>query len=190
VAFVTGRPDPHGLSRCGVIEIVRALSRRLPAFEIPLDAPPLAPNAAGAAMALTWRYGTAAGAPRAVAGGATPAPQGRPVDALGLVSAGGVDAILAVGRLPPRLDDLFRGQIDPRGVIRIAPAIPDGAGDGVFLRCRELFDETGTLLRADGRTVELAGGADDSLPSAVALLAAIHQQLVATTALGPEGGTA
>lgn len=55
VAFVTGRPDPHGLSRCGVIEIVRALSRRLPAFEIPLDAPPLAPNAAGAAMALTWR---------------------------------------------------------------------------------------------------------------------------------------
>ena len=190
VAFVTGRPDPHGLSRCGVIEIVRALSRRLPAFEIPLDAPPLAPNAAGAALALTWRYGTAAGALRAVAGGAATIPPSRPVDALGLVTAGGVDAILAVGRLPPRLDDLIRGQIDPRGVIRIAPAIPDGAGDGVFLRCRELFDETGTLLRADGRTVELAGGADDSLPSAVALLAAIHQQLVATTAPGPEGGTA
>ena len=190
VAFVTGRPDPHGLSRCGVIEIVRALSRRLPAFEIPLAASPLAPNAAGAAMALTWRYGSAAGAPRAVAGSATPAPQGRPVDARGLVTAGGVDAILAVGRLPPRLDDLFQAQIDPRGVIRIAPAVPDGAGDGVFLRCRELFDETGTLLRADGRTVELAGGTNDSLPSAVALLAAIHERLVATTALRPKGGTA
>ena len=106
------------------------------------------------------------------------------------MTAGGVDAILAVGRLPPRLDDLFRAQVDPRGVIRIAPAVPDGACDGVFLRCRELFDETGTLLRADGRTVELAGGADDSLPSVVALLAAIHQRLVATIALGPEGGEA
>ena len=112
--------------------------------------------------------------------------------ALRLASGGGI--VVIVGVLFVQVVEFlvlgFVGFFFLRVVIRIAPAVPDGAGEGVFLRCRELFDETGTLLRADGRTVELAGGADDSLPSAVAILAAIHERLVARTALGPEGGTA
>jgi len=177
VGFVTGRHDPLGLSRWGVIGIVRALSRRLPAFEVPLDSAPQAPNAAGATAMLTWRYGAAASTTRG---------DGSPYDAVDLVATGAVDAVLAVGRLPPRLDGSIRERIDPRWVVRISP--DDGAGGGVFLRCRELFDEQGTLLRADGRTVEMAGGAVGPLPSTVALLAAIRRQLAHPDPIGTEGG--
>jgi formylmethanofuran dehydrogenase subunit B len=184
VGIVTGRPDPLGLSAWGVIGVVRALSRRLPAFEVPLDSGAHAPNAAGAKAVLTWRYGANASTARAGDAG------GSPAEAIDLVATGAVDAILALGRLPPHVDEAILNRIDPRGVIRIAPDAPAEAHDGVWLPCRELFDEAGTLLRTDGRTVELVGGADDSLPSAVALLAALRERLVGTLSPKTEGGKA
>ncbi len=194
VGIVTGRPDPLGLSAWGVIEVVRALSRRIPAFEVPLHAGTPAPNAAGATAVLTWRYGAAASAARAGDGGG-----GSAAEAIDLVATGAVDAILALGRVPPSLDEAIRraiasgkagndGGIDPRMVIRIAPDAPE-ASDGVWVRCLELFEETGTLLRADGRTIELAGGDARGRASAVALLAALREQLRAT-ATTPEGAKA
>lgn len=184
VAIVTGRHDPLGLSAWGVIGVVRALSRRLPAFEVPLDSGAHAPNAAGAKAVLTWRYGAAASTARAgVAGGS-------PAEAIDLIATGAVDSILVLGRLPPHVDEAISNAIDPRGVIRIAPDAPARAHDGVWVPCRELFDEAGTLLRSDGRTVELAGSADDSLPSAVVLLAALRERLVAPQSPKTEGGKA
>lgn len=193
VGIVTGRPDPLGLSAWGVIEVVRALSRRLPAFEVPLHAGTSAPNAAGAGAVLTWRYGAAASAARAGHGG------GSAAEAIDLVDTRAVDAILALGRIPPSLDEAIRraiasgtagndGGIDPRMVIRIAPDAP-AASDGVWVRCLEPFEETGTLLRADGRTIELAGGDARAHASAVALLAALQERLRAA-ATTPEGATA
>ena len=184
VGIVTGRPDPLGLSAWGVIGVVRALSRRLPAFELPLDSGAHAPNAAGAKAVLTWRYGANASTARAGDAG------GSPAEAIDLVATGAVDAILALGRLPPHVDEAISTGINPRTVIRIAPDAPAGAHDGVWVPCRELFDEAGTLLRSDGRTVELAGGADDPLPSAVVLLAALRERLVASQTNETEGGKA
>jgi formylmethanofuran dehydrogenase subunit B len=184
VGIVTGRPDPLGLSAWGVIGVVRALSRRLPAFEVPLDSGAHAPNAAGAKAVLTWRYGANASTARAGDAG------GSPAEAIDLVATGAVDAILALGRLPPHVDEAISTGINPRAVIRIAPDAPAGAHDGVWVPCRELFDEAGTLLRSDGRTVELASGADDSLPSAVVLLAALRERLVAPQTTETEGGKA
>ena len=181
---MTGRHDPLGLSAWGVIGVVRALSRRLPAFEVPLDSGAHAPNAAGAKAVLTWRYGAKASTARAGDAG------GSPAEAIDLVATGAVDAILALGRLPPHVDEVISTGINPRGVIRIAPDAPAGAHDGVWVPCRELFDEAGTLLRSDGRTVELAGSADDSLPSAVVLLAALRERLVAPQTTETEGGKA
>jgi formylmethanofuran dehydrogenase subunit B len=184
VGIVTGRPDPLGLSAWGVIGVVRALSRRLPAFEVPLDSGAHAPNAAGAKAVLTWRYGANASTARAGDAG------GSPAEAIDLVATGAVDAILALGRLPPHVDEAISTGINPRAVIRIAPDAPAGAHDGVWVPCRELFDEAGTLLRGDGRTVELASGPDDSLPSAVVLLAALRERLVAPQTTETEGGKA
>ena len=184
VGIVTGRPDPLGLSAWGVSGVVRALSRRLPTFEVPLDSGAHAPNAAGAKAVLTWRYGANASTARAGDAG------GSPAEAIDLVATGAVDAILALGRLPPHVDEAISNAIDPRGVIRIAPDAPAGAHDGVWVPCRELFDEAGTLLRSDGRTIELAGSADDSLPSAVVLLAALRERLVGPQTTETEGGKA
>jgi len=184
VGIVTGRPDPLGFSAWGVVGVVRALSRRMPAFEVPLDSGAHAPNAAGAKAVLTWRYGANASTARAgVAGGST-------AEAIDLVATGAVDSILVLGRLPPHVDEAISTGINPRAVIRIAPDAPQGAHDGVWVACRELFDEVGTLLRPDGRTVELAGGTNDSLPSAVALLAALRERLVAPQMPKTEGGKA
>jgi hypothetical protein len=72
-------------------------------------------------------------------------------------------------------------------VIRIAPGPGDAETAGVWLRCRDLGDEPGTLLRADGRTVELAGS-PGTTPSIVAILAAIRDRLADTGTMGRRGG--
>lgn len=170
VAIVTGRHDRIGISRWSVIELVRTLSRRLPAFEIPLDASPQGANAAGAQAALVWRYGAAATAPD-------------------VGTAKGGDALLALGRIPPRGDDPCLARIAPSSMIRIAPVAGDAAEAGVWLRCRDLVDEPGTLLRADGRTLELTGS-PGTTPSMVSILAAIRDRLADTRTTGRSGGAA
>jgi len=172
VGIVTGRADPTGISRWSVIELVRALSRRIPVFEIPLDSSSRGPNAAGARAALVWRYGAAGAMPRTT-----------------VRRADGDDALLALGHLPPRPDETLDGRIAPRSVIRIAPDPGDGAQAGVWLRCRDLRDEPGTLLRADGRTIELSGSPEGS-PSTAAILAAIGARLDTRKPSDRTGGSA
>lgn len=71
----------------------------------------------------------------------------------------------------------------------MAPEAPDSP-DGVWVRSLELFEETGTLLRADGRTIELAGDATRAHVAAVALLAELQEQLAATVPTTPQGAKA
>jgi formylmethanofuran dehydrogenase subunit B len=164
VAFVTGRHDPVGLSRWAVVELVRFLSQRLPAFEIPLPDPSAGPNAAGAAAVLTWRYGTASGS-----GAARNAPTtSPPPSAIDLVTAGGLDAIVAVGRLPASLDAAIGRLPAPTSVIRLEPGIPAGTHQGVWIRVGETGQQSGTLLRADGRTLSIAGDWSGDLAPGVA----------------------
>ena len=178
VGIVTGRHDPIGLSRWSVVELVRALSRRLPTFEIPLPCPVQGPNAAGAAAVLTWRYGSAGGSEAADPSGAPAQPVSPPTGAVGLVAAGRVDAVLSVGRIPPRLVEALDRHPAPCFVIRIEPGAPPDGHKGVWIRTPETFEQTGTLLRSDGRTMTLAGPPrGDAVPLAVAVLAAIHRGL-------------
>ena len=66
VAFVTDdTADPLGLEAWSLVHLVRAISPRKPAFEIPLAAR----SAADAAAVCTWRYGAAGAIARADRGG-------------------------------------------------------------------------------------------------------------------------
>ena len=63
-------------------------------------------------------------------------------------------------------------------MIRIEPGAPPDGHKGVWIRTPETFEQTGTLLRSDGRTMTLAGPPrGDAVPLAVAVLAAIHRGL-------------
>ena len=184
VAIVTGRHDPVGLSRWAVVELVRFLSRRLPAFEIPLPDRSAGPNAAGAAAVLSWRYGTASGQ-RTGRNAPTNAPS-PPTSAIDIVMAGGPDAVLAVGRLPAGLDGAIGRLPAPESVIRLAPGIPPGTHQGVWIRVGEPGQQSGTLLRPDGRTLSLAGDwSGDRAPGVARGIAA----LVAAIRAGLPGAT-
>lgn len=180
VGIVTGPSDPAGVDRFGVIELVRALSRHRPAFEVPLGDSP-APDAAGAAAILTWRYGSAEGigfAARAPGGGGAPGSTPAFVP-----TPGGGDALLALG------PGLVSGGPDAPALVHVVAGVDPPPRRGVMLRCRQLREDTGTLLRADGRTIVLAGDPAARAPSARAILAAILGRLQGTDGDVPgEGG--
>lgn len=155
VALVTGAPDPCGAARHGVAELVRALVQRLPAFEIPLRA--TAPDEAGAAAVLAWRYGTAADIPRAAADAAGPPPI--PFSAAEALADGAVDALVALGPLPAHLEAAAARRAADLEVVRIDTAAAPRPARGVFLRRVDLAVTPGTLVRADGRSLRLAGAA-------------------------------
>ena len=153
VAIVTGAFDPRGGARHAVAELVRTLVQRLPAFEIPLRA--TAPDEAGAAAVLAWRYGTAADIPRADA-----APSGRPsipFSAAAALAAGAFDALVALGPLPPDLEAATALRAGDLELVRIDTAIAPRPARGVFLRRADIAATPGTLVRADGRTLLLPG---------------------------------
>lgn len=177
VALVTGAADPCGAARHAVAELVRVLVQRLPAFEIPLRA--TAPDEAGAAAVLAWRYGTAADIPRAAADAAGPPPL--PFSAAEALAAGAFDALVALGPLPPHLEAAAARRAADLEVVRLDTATAAPPARGVFVRRAGVAATPGTLVRADGRTLRLDGAAAG--PMARELLARIG-----AAAAGPRPG--
>lgn len=170
--------DPLGLAAWAVNRLVHAINHRQPAFVVPLPAPPAEAigNAAGAAAVLTWRYGAAGAIARADRDGA----DFRPAECSGaaLVAAGEVDAVLAVGRLPPEIEEAIASRAADLAVIRIddRPDEPPGcAGPCVHLRAGP---PAGTLLRTDGREVSVGDPGAPRESSLAALLTALRERLL------------
>jgi len=181
VGIVTARlGDPLGLSDWAVRLLVRTINHQRPAFTVPLVAHAGEPleNGAGAAAVLTWRYAAAGAIARAdrLGGGFRPAE----CSAAKLVARGEVDALLAVGRLAPAVEEAIASRAADLAVIRIddRPGPPPGcAGPSVHIRCGP---PAGTVLRDDGRESWVGDAADadrgDALP---ALLTAIRDRIAA-----------
>ena len=121
VAFVTHHRDRLGLEPWSLAGLVRAITRRTPAFEVPLA------TVGHTATVCAWRYGAGGAIARADRDGA----EFRPAecDAARLVARGEVDCVVAVG--PPA--DAVEAALATRGgavdVIRIT-------GDDAALRAR------------------------------------------------------
>ncbi|MEX0688676.1 MAG: hypothetical protein WD072_08415 [Pirellulales bacterium] len=179
VAVVTCRDgDPLGLSAWAVSLLVRAIAHERPAFALPLAASVVGTldNAAGAAAVLTWRYGAAGGIARADRyGGAF-----RPAECSGaaLIARGEVDAVLAVGGLPAEVEEAIASRTADLALVRIDDhddTPPGSAGPCVHLRCGP---PAGTVLRADGREMNVCVSAEAGSPdSMVAILNGIYTRL-------------
>jgi len=179
VAVVTCRDnDPLGLSTWAVSLLVRAIAHERPAFALPLATPVVGTldNAAGAAAVLTWRYGAAGAIARADRyGGAF-----RPAECSGdaLIARGEVDAVLAVGGLPAEVEEAIASRTANLALVRITDrddTPPGSAGPCVHLRCGP---PAGTVLRADGREMNVCVSAEAGSPdSMVAILHGIHTRL-------------
>lgn len=185
VAVVTCRKsDPLGLSAWAVSLLVRAIAHERPAFALPLAARVVGTldDAAGAAAVLTWRYGAAGAIPRAdrYGGGFRPAE----CSGAALIARGEVDVVLAVGGLPAEVEEAIASRTANLALVRIddhdnhddhddTPA--GSAGPCVHLRCAP---PAGTVLRADGREMNVGVAAEAGGPdSMVAILNAIHTRL-------------
>jgi len=128
VAFVTDdTADPLGLEAWSLVHLVRAISHRKPAFEIPLAAR----SAADAAAVCTWRYGAAGAIARADRGGAEFLPG--EASALKLIERGEVDCVLAVGRLAAPLARAIAARGDSLAVIHVDD--PTAAALSTHLEC-------------------------------------------------------
>ena len=179
VAVVTCRKsDPLGLSAWAVSLLVRAIAHERPAFALPLAAPVVGTldNAAGAAAVLTWRYGAAGAIAQAdrYGGGFRPAE----CSGAALIARGEVDAVLAVGGLPAEVEDAIASRTANLALVRIDDrddTPPGSAGPCVHLRCGP---PAGTVLRADGREMNVCVSAEAGSPdSMVAILNGIYTRL-------------
>ncbi len=163
VGIVTG-DDPSGAGHLAVTGLLRALAPRLPAFEVPaVDGPA---NAAGAEALLGWRYGASGDVPRATAATLASDPASpAPFDAAAAFRRGAFDAVIALGPVVGAAA-AFEASAPDVGVVAIDPGAGPFLSRGVQLRCRDLADSSGTIVRADGTTLALSGGdATGSTPS-------------------------
>ncbi len=166
VGIVTAADDRLGTARWSVVELVRALSHLCPAFEIPLESTAAGPGGAGNEAVLSWRYGAGGAISRAARTNdchSCPAED----DAARLLDRGEVDCVVAVGRLTDELEVAIQSRGASLQVVRIDSGTAWRGPVGVQVRCCDLLDAEGTLLRTDGRTVHLRGtslpGRGDSL---------------------------
>jgi formylmethanofuran dehydrogenase subunit B len=190
VAIVTAdTSDRVGLEPWSVVHLVRAIAHEKPAFQIPLG-PGIAGgpgSAAGAAAVLAWRYGGAG----AVARADRVAPRLLPGegDAERLIARGEVDVVLAVGQPTPAVAAAIAARGDDLGIVALsdAPAPLSWTGaqgirsiKSIQLRCPSLLTETsGTLLRGDGRSVQLALCREADRPATSDLLHALRAATLA-----------
>ncbi len=158
IGIVTStRDDPSGLTAWSLGQLVRALAHRKPAFQIPLGAGTAGGggNAAGFAASCSWRYG----APGAIAAADRDGSEFQPAeaDAVRLISRGEVDCVLAVGRLAPPIEAALTAAAVAPSVIRITDITPEPAAvTTVMLGTASLARATtGTMLREDGRLMQL-----------------------------------
>jgi hypothetical protein len=108
----------------------------------------------------------------------------RPAECSGaaLIASGEVDAVLAVGRLPPEIEAAIAARSADLAVIRIddrRDELPGCAGPCVHLRSSP---PAGMVLRADGREISVGDPTavrDDSMTT---LLTALHRRLMSGAA--------
>lgn len=180
--IVSGAADPLGLTAWAVHLLVRDINHRTPAFVVLPAAPPAGAlgNAAGAAAVLTWRYGAAGAIARADRSGG----DFRPAECSGaaLLASGEVDAVLAVGRLPPEIEAAIAARSADLAVIRIddrRDELPCCAGPCVHLRSSP---PAGMVLRADGREISVGDPTAARDKSMTTLLTALHHRLMSGAA--------
>lgn len=177
VGIVTGE-DPSGAAQPAVTALLRALSARLPAFEIPaVDGPP---NAAGAEAVLAWRYGAAGDVARAASATLEPVPDApAPFDAASAFRGGAFDAVLALGPVVGAAA-AHEAADRPVEIVAIDPCVAPFLSRGVQLRTRELADSAGGIVRADGTSLALPGcDAAGSPPTVGDLLRRLSVELAA-----------
>ncbi len=118
VAFVTDDThDTSGLAAWSLMQLVRAIAHRTPAFEVSLRR-----RAAVAEAVCTWRYGAAGAIARADRGGAEFLPGEAAAERL--IARGEVDAVLVVGEASPAVERALAAAGDSPAVIRLAgPAL-------------------------------------------------------------------
>jgi formylmethanofuran dehydrogenase subunit B len=190
VAIVTSDADDEvGLEAWSIVHLVRAIAHEKPAFQVPLGAGLAGggANVAGAAAACTWKYGAAGAIDRADRMGGRFLP-GESA-ALRLIDRGEVDAVLVLGQLNATLERAVAGRGPALSLVRIsAEPQPDApvAGRSVRLRCASGIATTGTMLREDGRRVELRPCRESAAPQMADLLAdlaaAVRRSLAASSA--------
>ena len=171
--------DPSGLTAWSLAQLVRALAHRKPAFQIPLGAGIAAGggNAAGVATSCGWRYG----APGAIAAADRDGSEFRPAeaDAVRLISRGEVDCVLAVGRLAPQIEAALTATAAAPSVIRITDVDPEqAAATTVVLATASLSQATtGTMLREDGRLLQIQSIVAPKHPTVEQILKQLLQAL-------------
>ena len=183
VGVVADRSDDSlGLAAWAVNLLVQVINHRTPAFVVPLAAPPAGglDNAAGAAPVLTWRYAAAGAIARADRDGG----DFRPAEcsAAAIIASGEVDAVLAVGRLPPEIEAAIAARAADLAVIRIddrEDEPPGCAGPCLHLRSGP---PAGAILRADGREITVGDHAAAGADSMPRLLTAIRERLASGAA--------
>ncbi|MFM8709436.1 MAG: hypothetical protein ACKOHK_15495, partial [Planctomycetia bacterium] len=177
VAIVTNdAADEVGLEAWSIVHLVRAIAHEKPAFQVPLGAGLAGPgaNVAGAAAACTWKYGAAGAIDRADRMGGRFLP-GESA-ARRLIDRGEVDAVLVLGQLDAALERAVADRGPALSLVRIsAEPQPDGpaADRSILLRCASGVATTGTMLREDGRRVELRPCRESTAPQMADLLAAL-----------------
>ena len=171
--------DPSGLTAWSMAQLVRALAHRKPAFQIALGAGTGGGNAAGVAASCSWRYG----APGAIAAADRDGSEFRPAeaDAGRLISRGEIDCVLAVGRLAPPIEAALTAAAVAPCVIRITDITPEPAAvTTVMLGTASLARATnGTMLREDGRLMQLQPLMAPDKPTVDQLLIKLKQVIAA-----------
>lgn len=175
VAIVTAdTADTIGLEPWSIVHLVRAIAHEKPSFQIPLG-PGIAAgagSAAGAAAVLAWRYGGAG----AVARADRLAPRLLPgeADAARLITRGEVDVVLSVGPPTPAVAAAIAARGGDLGIVALSDAsaaLSWIGANGIQIRVQSLLVETaGTLLRGDGRSVELSPRREADRPATCDLL--------------------
>ena len=114
VAFVTDDSvDAVGLEAWSIVHLVRTISHRKPAFEIPLGAT----GTAAFSSCCTWRYGAAGAIARANRAGGEFLPA--EASACRLIERGEVDCVLIVGKAVAPVEQAIAARGDRLSVIRV-----------------------------------------------------------------------
>lgn len=174
--------DSSGLTAWSIAHLVRALAHRKPAFQIPLGSGIDAGggNMAGAAAALTWRYGAAGAIATADRDGGLFLPA--EADAIRLITRGEVDCVLIVGRPSRGVEQaLATAPIRPTILAITDRRTSSAAGpQTVLVPCASLArGVSGTMLREDGRLVRLHAAAEPDAPTLAGTLESLARRLEA-----------
>jgi formylmethanofuran dehydrogenase subunit B len=185
-AFVTGvGDDPVGLGPWSTATLVRSLALTRPVFEVPLDrGVGGGADAAGAAAVCTWRYGAAGAIGLANRAGAAFRPA--EADAVRLVTRGEVDAVVAAGGLSEPLERAISARRSGLTIVRLVATgqaqnrEAKGVTEVLLRVASPLLAPLGTMLRGDGRWIEIPDGGPVGVPEAAeAVLRLLTERLAA-----------